>query len=123
MGGRGGGSAVSRERMRQDLNALMRQQSGLGPEQQVQRAILDSLRNRGRDRDSWTDIADVRERVDMPRDEFDALIRRMSLGIGAVLSIAPEENQKTLTPRRRGAAIKLAGEENHLIRIRRTPGT
>lgn len=48
---------------------------------------------------------------------------RMRQDLNALLQIAPEENQKTLTPRRRGAAIKLAGEENHLIRIRRTPGT
>lgn len=114
MGGRGGASAISAERMRQDLDALMREQAQLGPEQQIQRAIRDLMTPNAR----WVDIADVRDRVNMSRAGFDDLIRRMSLGSNAVLAVVPEENQKTLTPHRRRGAVDIGGEPNHLIRIR-----
>jgi hypothetical protein len=123
MGGRGGGSAVSRNRMQADFEALRREQSQLGPEQQVQRAINDQLAAYTAFVPSgggWVDLADLRERMPgMSREQFDRLVLDMGIGPNRVLDLTPEVKQSTLTPRRRAGGISVGGEVNHLVRIRR----
>lgn len=113
MGGRGGSSGVTRERMLQDFNALIREQGQLGPEQQIQRAIQQLRRDPG----SFVHLADVREQTNLSREVFDRTIRQMSIGPNRVLHTIPEENQQTLTERRRRGGVNIGGEVNHLVRI------
>jgi hypothetical protein len=113
MGGRGGGSAVSRSRMQADFEALRREQSQLGPEQQVQQAFGELPKGML----GYATLADLRDRLQMPRGEFDSLIRRMA--DARVIDLLPEENQKMLSPRERAGGLRYGNEDQELFRIRR----
>ncbi|WP_089154665.1 hypothetical protein [Micromonospora sp. NBS 11-29] len=53
--------------------------------------------------------------ADVPRDDVDDALRRLSRDEG--VTIAPESNQKTLTEADITAALRLGGQENHLLAI------
>lgn len=53
--------------------------------------------------------------ADLPRDDLDAALRQLSRSEG--VTIAPESNQKTLTEADTAAALRLGGQENHLLAI------
>ncbi|WP_349879531.1 hypothetical protein ABIH81_06850 [Micromonospora sp. HUAS YX12] len=53
--------------------------------------------------------------ADVPRDDLDEALRRLSRSEG--VTIAPESNQKTLTGADTGAALRLGGQDNHLLAI------
>ncbi|WFE33150.1 hypothetical protein [Micromonospora sp. WMMD975] len=53
--------------------------------------------------------------ADVPRDDLDEALRRLSREPG--VTIAPESNQKTLTEADIRAALRLGGQENHLLAI------
>ncbi|WFF08035.1 hypothetical protein O7622_05530 [Micromonospora sp. WMMD1076] len=53
--------------------------------------------------------------ADVPRDDLDEALRRLSRSEG--VTIAPESNQKTLTEADVAAALRLGGQENHLLAI------
>jgi hypothetical protein len=118
MGGRGGGSAVSRNQMQADFEALRREQSQLGLQQQVQANMLTLIREMPV-HSIWVPIADLRERMKMSRADFDRLIISMSVGRDRVLSLRAEDNQKTLTPHRRAGALRVGGQDEHYVRIYR----
>ncbi|MET9303600.1 hypothetical protein ABZX66_30250 [Micromonospora aurantiaca] len=53
--------------------------------------------------------------ADVPRDDLDEALRQLSRSEG--VTIAPESNQKTLTEADTAAALRLGGQENHLLAI------
>ncbi|MFG1713205.1 hypothetical protein [Micromonospora sp. NPDC049203] len=53
--------------------------------------------------------------ADVPRGDLDEALRRLSLSEG--VTIAPESNQKTLTGADIEAALRLGGQDNHLLAI------
>lgn len=113
VGGRGGSSsAITKERMLEDLNALMREQGRLGPEQQVQRAYKELAQRPG----DWVGLAQLRQRLTgLSREEQDRALR--SLISHPRVSIVPEVDQTLLSDRDRAAAIRIGGELKHAISI------
>ncbi|MCM4080479.1 hypothetical protein [Paractinoplanes hotanensis] len=53
--------------------------------------------------------------ADVARDDLDEALRDLSRSDG--VNIVPESNQKALTPADREAALRLGGQENHLLAI------
>ncbi|MGY3515080.1 hypothetical protein ACVMYR_02055 [Micromonospora sp. PTRAS2] len=53
--------------------------------------------------------------ADVPREDLDEALRRLSRSEG--VAIAPESNQKTLTEVDIAAALRLGGQDNHLLAI------
>ncbi|MFG1802615.1 hypothetical protein ACGFI4_20965 [Micromonospora carbonacea] len=53
--------------------------------------------------------------ADVPREDLDESLRRLSRAEGVAL--APESNQKTLTGADLAAALRLGGQDNHLLAI------
>jgi hypothetical protein len=66
-------------------------------------------------RDVWVALAQLRETMGThtPREAIDAALRDMDGQNGVVL--IPEENQKTIRPEDREAALYIGGEAQHLI--------
>lgn len=66
----------------------------------------------------WVALRRLREHLnDIPRDELDKTLYNMDLTPGVFLE--PEVNQKTLTDADWAAAIRIGGEEKHLLSIMR----
>jgi hypothetical protein len=65
----------------------------------------------------WVGLAELRPLLgdDVGRTDVDRELKRMDRLPG--ISVIPEENQKTLTPEERDAAVKIGGKDNHLIAI------
>jgi len=115
VGGRGGSSsAITKERMLEDLNALMREQGRLGPEQQIQKAY-EQLQSQSKYNIPWVGLAELRNQLSgLTRERQDQAL--MGLLRQGLIRLIPEENQKTITPADRAAAIVLKdGEPKHLI--------
>ncbi|MDG4794959.1 hypothetical protein [Micromonospora sp. WMMD1082] len=53
--------------------------------------------------------------ADVPRDDLDDSLRRLSREVG--VNLVPESNQKTLSEADIKAALRLGGQENHLLAI------
>lgn len=65
---------------------------------------------------AWVGLAALRDALsDIPPLQIDYVLVRMERLVG--ISIAPEENQKTLTQRDRDAAVEIGGKKKHLIAI------
>ncbi|MFD6259939.1 hypothetical protein ACWIF8_17640 [Micromonospora chalcea] len=65
---------------------------------------------------AWVSLRRLRPFLaDVPRDDVDEALRRLSRSEG--VTIAPESNQKTLTEADVAAALRLGGQENHLLAI------
>jgi hypothetical protein len=66
----------------------------------------------------WLMLSRLRDHLaDIPRPELDRALTDLYTTDRAV-SLEPEPNQKTLTPAARQAAIRLGGEDLHLLMIR-----
>jgi hypothetical protein len=64
----------------------------------------------------WVKLAPVRQRLgDLPRAEVDAVLVEMSRQQG--VAIVPESNQKTLSAEDRGSAVRIGGQDKHLLSI------
>ncbi|CAM3803351.1 hypothetical protein KIPE111705_25795 [Kibdelosporangium persicum] len=65
---------------------------------------------------AWVGLADLRPLLgDVPTDEVDAALKEMSRSGQAHL--VPEPNRKTLDAADHAAAVRIGGEDNHLISI------
>jgi hypothetical protein len=65
----------------------------------------------------WIGLRRLRERLaDVPPPEVDAALLRLDLQPGIYLE--PESNQKTLSDLDRAAAIRIGGEDKHLLSIK-----
>lgn len=68
----------------------------------------------GRNGDPWVDLASLRGKLGGTKAEQDAALMGM-LDEGKGMRLIPEENQQTLTGADRAAAIRVSGEDKHLI--------
>lgn len=75
---------------------------------------FNSLKQPGND---YVSLAGLRDRLGgFTRSDVDSALRK--LATSGRLGLIPEENQKTLTTRDRKAALRLGGEDNHLVFLR-----
>lgn len=82
------------------------------PDERI-RAAYRSLARSQRD---WVSLAELRALLgDIPRDEVDAALWRMSRNRQA--NLVPQSNQKVLTNADRAAAVRLGDQDNHLVSI------
>jgi hypothetical protein len=63
----------------------------------------------------WVRLADLRSAVDAPRGQVDDVIKTLSRARRA--SVIPEQNQQVLTRDDEAAAVRIGGENKHLISI------
>ncbi|MFJ9786578.1 hypothetical protein ACIRSS_43905 [Amycolatopsis sp. NPDC101161] len=63
----------------------------------------------------WVALVDLRPKLGAPASEVDAVLKELSRTGKAHL--VPEDNRKVLTPADREAAIRIGGEDNHLLSI------
>ncbi|MBL7256213.1 hypothetical protein [Paractinoplanes lichenicola] len=88
----------------------MRAPAGLGPR------VLAAVRALAEKPGDWVGLRRLRPFfADVPRDELDEALRQLS-DRGAV-TIVPESNQRTLTAADHEAALRLGGQENHLLAV------
>jgi hypothetical protein len=95
-----------------------------GLAQQLEKAYLDLINDPTKSFYGETSIAysdsvsltDLRDKLsDIPREQLDAeLLRLLDAG---VLNIAPNSDQKMLTPADRKAAIMIGGKPKHLVKF------
>jgi hypothetical protein len=63
--------------------------------------------------EDWVSLTELRRQLDgLPRHEVDQVLKDLD-GKGGTL--IPEANQKTLTAEDRAAAVRIGGEDNHLL--------
>lgn len=105
MGGRGGGSPGNKGTTER-FNAF-------APENALAVQALSALGMSG----NWVSMSEIRQFLGGSREKQDAALK--DLANRKMISLMPEENQKTLTPARKAAAIQYGGEANHLVRITR----
>lgn len=68
---------------------------------------------------AWVSLTRLRAALaDLSRHEVDSALRELDLRPG--VSLIPEANQKTLSPDDRVAAIRVGGEDKHLISVERS---
>jgi hypothetical protein len=63
----------------------------------------------------WVGLVDLRPKLGAPADEVDAVLKQLS-GAGKI-HLVPEDNRKALTAADHEAAIRIGGEDNHLLSI------
>jgi hypothetical protein len=82
------------------------------PETRIRQAYHEAIPVPGR----WIGLATLRQRVpDLSREEIDRALVRM-LGTQGI-SLAPESNRKSLTEDDRAGALRVGGEDIHLLAI------
>lgn len=74
-----------------------------------------AVRELGGSSHDFASLTDLRKRLGGSREEQDRLLVQMARDRRIYLQ--PEENQKTLTPEDRAAAVDLVGEPKHLVRL------
>ncbi|MGI5148277.1 hypothetical protein ACQEVC_18205 [Plantactinospora sp. CA-294935] len=86
------------------------------PSGPLQARIVSAYRALADEPGAWVSLRRLRPFfADVPRDDLDDSLRRLSREDG--VNIAPESNQKTLTEADIKAALRLGGQENHLLAI------
>jgi hypothetical protein len=109
MGGRGGAP-------RTNLAGNIAAAAARAEVSNMESRILDAYRHEATRTNGWVKLSDLRdalgaaERSDVNRALVDLANNRR-------IVLIPEENQKTLTPVSRAAALRYGGEDQHLIRI------
>ena len=63
----------------------------------------------------WVSLVDLRKRLGGTREQQDLLLKQMSAA--GKLHIVPEDNRKMLKPEDHANAIRLGGEDNHLVSL------
>jgi hypothetical protein len=63
----------------------------------------------------WVGLADLRPKLGAPADEVDAVLKELSRA--GKVHLVPEDNRKALTAADHEAAIRVGGEDNHLLSI------
>ncbi|ONI71254.1 hypothetical protein ALI144C_48670 [Actinosynnema sp. ALI-1.44] len=82
----------------------------------IEERIRDAYNGLARSPGSWVGLVDLRPKLgDAPADAVDAVLKELSRTGRAHL--VPESNRKVLTEADHDAAIRIGGEENHLISI------
>ncbi|MFJ1759242.1 hypothetical protein ACIOD2_02935 [Amycolatopsis sp. NPDC088138] len=63
----------------------------------------------------WVGLVDLRPKLGEPADEVDAVLKELSAA--GKIHLVPEDNRKALTAAHHEAAIRIGGEDNHLLSI------
>ncbi|KDN17387.1 hypothetical protein [Amycolatopsis rifamycinica] len=63
----------------------------------------------------WVGLVDLRPKLGAPAAEVDALLKELSRA--GKIHLVPEDNRKALTAADHEAAIRIGGEDNHLLSI------
>ncbi|WP_322770659.1 hypothetical protein [Frankia sp. Cr1] len=85
-----------------------------GPDLDIR--IRDAYRQLAERPGSWVSLTRLRSLLgDAEHDDVDTVLRRMDRS--PRVNLIPEENQKTLTSEDRAAAVKIGGQDNHLLAI------
>jgi len=85
------------------------------PEGDLETRIRVAYRELVREPRGWVALVDLRPKLGAPANEVDAVLKELSRTGKAHL--VPEDNRKVLTPADREAAIRIGGEDNHLLSI------
>jgi len=85
------------------------------PEEDLETRIRVAYRELVREPRGWVALVDLRPKLGAPANEVDAVLKELSRTGKAHL--VPEDNRKVLTPADREAAIRIGGEDNHLLSI------
>ncbi|GAB3056232.1 hypothetical protein [Micromonospora schwarzwaldensis] len=87
-----------------------------GPAGSMEARVVSAYRALADEPGAWVSLRRLRPFfADVPREHLDESLRRLSRSDG--VTIAPESNQKTLTEADIAAALRLGGQENHLLAI------
>jgi hypothetical protein len=63
----------------------------------------------------WVALVDLRPKLGASAEEADAVLKELSRA--GKVHLVPEDNRKVLTPADHEAAIRIGGEDNHLLSI------
>ncbi|MET7469277.1 hypothetical protein ACFYON_27215 [Micromonospora sp. NPDC005686] len=86
------------------------------PSGSVEARVVAAYRALADEPGAWVSLRRLRPFfADVPRGDLDEALRRLSRSEG--VTIAPESNQKTLTGADIEAALRLGGQDNHLLAI------
>lgn len=86
------------------------------PSSTVDERVLGAYQELAADPGAWVGLAELRAALpEVPRTEFDDALRRLAELPQVYLT--PEVNQKTLTEADREAAVRLGGEDKHLLSV------
>ncbi len=85
------------------------------PDGDVERRIRSAYRQLAREPRDWVSLAELRPLVGAAREEVDSVLRQLNRSHQA--SIIPEQHQRVLTQADEDAAVRIGGENKHLISI------
>lgn len=90
-----------------------------GVDEEIENKVREAYESLVREPGDWAGIVDVRNRLgeQFDRAEVDRVLKDMNRR--GVVVIAPESNRKALTEEDHAAALRLGGEDNHLIMFQR----
>lgn len=89
-------------------------------ERDIRWAYAQCIRNgthRGQEPGDWVAIARLLDYVDYPKVEFDRAIVDLVRSDPQHYRLISEDNQKSLTAADRAAAVRLGGQDKHLLAI------
>ncbi|MGC7097577.1 hypothetical protein ACPZ19_23135 [Amycolatopsis lurida] len=85
-------------------------------EEEIERRIREAYRQLAGTSREWVGLIDLRPKLgEAPRKEVDAVLKELSRQ--GRLHLIPEDNRKALTPADHEAAIRVGGDDNHLLKI------
>ncbi len=87
----------------------------VAPTGNLEERIRVAYRELVREPRGWVGLVDLRPKLGAPAAEVDALLKKLS-SAGKV-HLVPEDNRKALTAADHEAAIRIGGEDNHLLSI------
>ncbi|WP_410642599.1 hypothetical protein [Amycolatopsis sp. lyj-346] len=85
------------------------------PEADLETRIRVAYRELVREPRGWVGLVDLRPKLSAPAAEVDALLKELSRA--GKVHLVPEDNRKALTAADHEAAIRIGGEDNHLLSI------
>lgn len=80
-----------------------------------QAAILKAITDNTTVAGQWLSLSLVRDETGLLRADFDAAMT--GLAIARLVTLAPEDNQKTLTSIDHRNALRIGGEDKHLVTL------
>ncbi|MGW4056688.1 hypothetical protein ACWEGE_00340 [Amycolatopsis sp. NPDC004747] len=86
-----------------------------GPAEDLETRIRVAYRELVREPRGWVGLVDLRPKLGAPAAEVDAVLKELSRA--GKIHLVPEDNRKALTAADHEAAIRIGGEDNHLLSI------
>jgi hypothetical protein len=83
------------------------------PEESIVDRVRRAYADLAAEPEGWVSLTNLRRQLDgLPRHDVDQALKDLD---GNGVTLIPEENQKTLTAEDRAAAVRIGGEDNHLL--------